>query len=145
MPFRTVVAVKVTGLNRFCALILPALLFTLLSGCSEAPQTQRPQSAGVIRAVRQVPDPAMEQQTVRDMQSTVAVTGDPTLQSQEDPDRFTVDQQKNRVFIPGKGWIDAATFWDIYFTNPQELPEEMDHLALHSLRPGGNDERSITR
>jgi len=50
------------------------------------------------------------------------------------PDSFTVDIENKRVFMPGKGWLEAAAFWDIYYNQPQLLPGEIDHVSLELLR-----------
>lgn len=51
-----------------------------------------------------------------------------------EPTQFTVDVEGRRVFLPEKGWLTSKEFWDIYYNRPDELPGDIDHQALHSLR-----------
>ncbi len=62
----------------------------------------------------------------------VEVEAEPAVPAE--PTKFTVDAEGRRVFLPEKGWLSSAAFWDIYYNRPGELPGDIDHQALHSLR-----------
>ena len=118
----------------------PALLLALfLSACGDEQPEESLQlpAERVAPRVRNVPDPAMvrdeEPQGSVEQQAAVA---EPAAESEvpPEPTGFTVDMEGSRVFLPGKGWLEASEFWDIYYNRPQELPGNIDHQALQLLR-----------
>jgi len=111
------------------------VLLAALQACSDAADSG---PAGI----REVPDPAMQPAA----EPEVAVAA-PDAGGQEaapamvmpEPDSFAVDLDGRRVFLPGRGWLAADAFWDLYYNHPGELPGDIDHAALQSLRETGPD------
>lgn len=54
-----------------------------------------------------------------------------------------VDATGGRVWMPGRGWISVAEFWDIYRNRPDELTGTLDHAQL-ALIPAGDLEVAVT-
>lgn len=44
------------------------------------------------------------------------------------------NESGDQIYIPGRGWMDAAELWDLYFNDLSQLPADLDFSALHSLR-----------
>jgi len=107
------------------------VLLAQLWACSEESGSSH---SGNLPAVRNVPDPAMERTDAVETRPTTATPVPPS-----EPDTFSVDLENERVFMPGKGWLGAAEFWDMYYNRPQELPGDLDHGALQALRSKGQD------
>ncbi len=116
-------------------LIIICFLTFFLSACGDAPPEDTPQRPAESSAprVRNVPDPAMEAPQEDSDGQAVEVEAEPAVPAE--PTKFTVDAEGRRVFLPEKGWLPSAAFWDIYYNRPEELPGDIDHQALHSLRP----------
>lgn len=106
------------------------VLLSQLGACSEEPGSSLSETQP---AVRDVPDPAMEQMHEVESRPTAALPSAPPPPP-ADPVRFTVDLENRRVFLPEQGWLDATAFWDIYYNHPGDLPDEIDHGALEPLR-----------
>lgn len=115
-------------------LTIICFLTLFLSACGEDPPedtSQRPAESAAPR-VRNVPDPAMEAKQEDSAGQAFEVEAEPAVPAE--PTKFTVDAEGRRVFLPGKGWLSSSAFWDIYYNRPEELPGDIDHQALHSLR-----------
>jgi len=44
-----------------------------------------------------------------------------------------VDLENRLVFLPSTGWLSEDAFWDIYFNEPQKLPDNIDFDEIHKL------------
>jgi hypothetical protein len=68
-----------------------------------------------------------------------AADGESAADPAPGPERVTeaeqvkVDGESQRVFLPGKGWLSAAQFWELYLHRPQELPAGLPHEKLRVL------------
>ncbi|AUB82125.1 hypothetical protein THSYN_14980 [Candidatus Thiodictyon syntrophicum] len=104
--------------------------------------------AAKVPAIRRVEDPAMagaaSGQVLADGVAREGVPEPRTAPPGEvlvavpvpEPSTFTIDATTQRVFLPGRGWKTAAEFWDLYYNRPQELPGNIDHHALATLKQG---------
>ena len=45
--------------------------------------------------------------------------------------------------IPSIGWLSAQEFWDIYTTQPQVLPGDIDFAELHKFEALTAEEREL--
>ncbi|MBL3534720.1 MAG: hypothetical protein JMN27_12900 [gamma proteobacterium endosymbiont of Lamellibrachia anaximandri] len=118
---------------------LPVICFLtfFLSACGEEPSEDTSQLPAESAApmIRNVPDPAMERaREEREDSAGEAAEVEAESAVPTEPIKFTVDTEGRRVFLPGKGWLSSSEFWDIYYNRPGELPGDIDHQALHSLR-----------
>ncbi|MEZ5559646.1 MAG: hypothetical protein R3E86_14020 [Pseudomonadales bacterium] len=52
------------------------------------------------------------------------------------------DATGEKIFIPGRGWMVATEFWDLYEHDPRQLPDDLDFQAIHDLRDQAGDGRA---
>ncbi len=123
---------------------LSAILLStfLVSACGEKPPEEQlplPAEPPAPR-IRNVQDPAMDRGQEENREGLPEQGGVTKPVSRAEsaapskPAGFIVDVAGDRVFLPGKGWLKAAEFWEIYYNHPQELPGNIDHQALQLLR-----------
>jgi len=48
-------------------------------------------------------------------------------------EKLEIDIDQLRVMVPGEGWLSARAFWDIYYTDPQKLPGDIDFALLQEF------------
>ena len=126
---------RVNHVTLIRAVLSSCILSLSLVGCSNESEIEQ---SRLFPGIRVVPDPAMAQMQENagaSARSEIEITA--VKQSNLPlpvPDSFTVDSENKRVFMPGKGWLEAAAFWDIYYNQPQLLPAEIDHASLEPLR-----------
>jgi len=48
-------------------------------------------------------------------------------------EKLEIDLDRQRVMVPGEGWLSARAFWEIYYTEPQKLPGDIDFAALREF------------
>jgi len=80
--------------------------------------------------IRAVDDPAMRPPARALAASTETVAAPPV-----EPTTLQYDASRDRIFVPGTGWLDAAELWDNYVNDPDKLPEGLELSALHALGP----------
>ncbi len=49
-------------------------------------------------------------------------------------DMAEFDLEQGRVFIPERGWVDADSFWEIYYEYPRQLPPVMKAERLTAFK-----------
>ena len=108
---------------------LVAVVMLLSWGCGE------PKSA-----TRQVADPAMEASRAAAIQDSSLHQSadqrpvDQPVDSAQLSTSLRYNESGDQIYIPGRGWMDAAELWDLYFNDLSQLPADLDFSALHSLR-----------
>ena len=103
------------------ALAAVLALLALLGGCDSAPPPA---------TTRPVDDPAMQKAAVQEDVSQA----EPAKQSEPAADPAVPVRKDGRIFIPELGWRDEAAFWELYASQPEQLPDSLDLYALHQLR-----------
>jgi len=48
-------------------------------------------------------------------------------------EKLEIDLDRQRVMVPGEGWLSAQAFWEIYYAEPQKLPGDIDFAALREF------------
>ncbi len=49
------------------------------------------------------------------------------------PSGLAIDHDAGLVFVPDIGWMDVPSFAALYLHEPEKLPGEFDHQAVHDL------------
>ena len=50
------------------------------------------------------------------------------------PSGILRDVAKQRLYIPGMGWMPEREFWRLYEEQPMRLPQDLDMYTVHQLR-----------
>lgn len=126
-------------ISRWCGVALSltvvlAVLFT--SGCDSA-STTRQKTSAAARSVESLPtrdDPAMKEAQARTQEQDDELQDDADDEALElAPDKLSIDEAAGLVYVPDIGWMDVASFSTLYLNEPDRLPGEFDHQAVHAL------------
>lgn len=55
------------------------------------------------------------------------------------PTGLAIDHDAGLVFVPDIGWMDVPSFAALYMNEPEKLPGEFDHQAVHELLKNQNN------
>ena len=77
---------------------------------------EAPTSRRTMRLTQQAPEGADVQGDVVDMSG------------------LAIDQENGQVFVPGTGWLDADTFWELIYESPEKYPDAQLYYELFLLR-----------
>jgi hypothetical protein len=80
------------------------------------------------------PGASIESTTALSVSSTVPV---------KPVEKLEIDLEAKLVMIPGDGWVSALSFWEIYYSEPQKLPGEMDFELLEEFGAVTASERAL--
>jgi len=127
------------------------MLLLLVGGCGsdqqdaskQAMPSAQPDTETVRRPVRAPvitprDDPAMANRPL--VEPSVPTADDEPLtasaaETAADPDRFRIDKENDRLYLPGSGWMSIDSFWELYLNQPERLPPDLDHRLLEPIRP----------
>lgn len=117
-------------LSAACAVLL--LVLAGLGGCADTSRAERD-------------DPAMQGAKTQDPASANAVQANAaqampgaTAGAASNPTRpiepLKPQRRDGQIYFPQTGWLDEASFWATYNTEPQLLPADLDLVAVHHLK-----------